>query len=65
MTLRWQDDLISFRPRVSGVQQVQTINLRGWDPKAKANLGHGLRRDDGQPAGSSGKVSSTRSAARR
>ena len=38
VTLRWQDDLISFRPRVSGVQQVQTINLRGWDPKAKANL---------------------------
>ena len=28
--------LITFRPRVSGVQQVETVNVRGWDPKAKA-----------------------------
>ena len=34
-TLTWQDNLISFRPRVSGVQQVQTVNVRAWDPKAK------------------------------
>jgi uncharacterized protein involved in type VI secretion and phage assembly len=33
--LRWQDNLISFRPRVSGIQQVQTVNVRSWDPKAK------------------------------
>ena len=35
ITLTWQDNLISFRPRVSGVQQVQTINVRAWDPKNK------------------------------
>jgi phage protein D len=33
--LTWQDNLISFRPRVSGVQQVDTVNVRNWDPKAK------------------------------
>jgi phage protein D/phage baseplate assembly protein gpV len=35
VTLRWQDGLISFRPRVSGVQQPKTVNFRGWDPKTK------------------------------
>ena len=35
VNLKWQDDLLSFRPRVSGVQQVQTINIRSWDPKNK------------------------------
>ena len=34
-SLRWQDNLLSFRPRMSGVQQVQTVNVRAWDPKAK------------------------------
>ena len=34
--LTWQEELISFRPRMSGVQQPQTVNVRGWDPKAKA-----------------------------
>ena len=33
--LRWQDNMISFRPRMSGVQQVDTVKVRGWDPKAK------------------------------
>jgi len=36
--LRWQDSLMSFRPRVSGIQQVQTVNVRSWDPKKKANV---------------------------
>ena len=38
LTLRWQDSLISFRPRVSGIQQVTTVNVRSWDAKAKANV---------------------------
>jgi phage protein D/phage baseplate assembly protein gpV len=33
--LRWQEKLISFRPRITGVQQFSTVNVRGWDPKAK------------------------------
>jgi phage protein D len=35
VALTWQDQLISFRPRMSGVQQPQTVNVRGWDPKNK------------------------------
>jgi phage protein D len=35
VVLRWQDNMVSFRPRMSGVQQVQTVNVRAWDPKNK------------------------------
>jgi phage protein D len=35
VALKWQDTLISFRPRMSGVQQPQTVNVRAWDPKGK------------------------------
>ena len=38
VSLKWMDNLISFRPRVSGIQQVDTINVRSWDPKSKANV---------------------------
>ena len=33
--LTWQDNMISFRPRMSGVQQPKTVNIRAWDPKNK------------------------------
>ncbi len=35
VALKWQDTLISFRPRMSGVQQPKTVNVRAWDPKTK------------------------------
>ncbi|WP_028058621.1 VgrG-related protein [Candidatus Solirubrobacter pratensis] len=35
VTLKWQQELISFRPRMSGVQQPKTVNVRAWDPKNK------------------------------
>ena len=35
VALKWGETLMSFRPRVSGVQQVQTVNIRSWDPKNK------------------------------
>ncbi|HWK29969.1 MAG TPA: VgrG-related protein [Solirubrobacter sp.] len=35
IALTWQDTLISFRPRMSGVQQPTTVNVRAWDPKTK------------------------------
>jgi phage protein D len=38
VTLKWQETLISFRPRISGVQQPTTVNVRSWDPKGKANV---------------------------
>ena len=38
VALKWQDSMISFRPRMSGVQQPQTVNVRAWDPKNKQNV---------------------------
>jgi phage protein D len=38
VSLKWQDTLISFRPRVSGVQQVHSVAVRAWDPKNKTNV---------------------------
>jgi phage protein D len=38
ITLKWQETLASFRPRVSGIQQLDTVSVRSWDPKAKANV---------------------------
>jgi phage protein D/phage baseplate assembly protein gpV len=38
VSLKWQDNLISFRPRVSGIQQIDTVNIRAWDPKNKAPI---------------------------
>ena len=35
IALTWQDNMISFRPRMSGVQQPKTVNIRAWDPKNK------------------------------
>jgi uncharacterized protein involved in type VI secretion and phage assembly len=34
-TLRWGADLWTFRPRVTGVQQVDEVVVRSWDPSAK------------------------------
>jgi uncharacterized protein involved in type VI secretion and phage assembly len=33
--LKYQESMLSFRPRMSGVQQPQSVNIRAWDPKAK------------------------------
>ncbi|MDA0173871.1 VgrG-related protein [Solirubrobacter taibaiensis] len=35
VTLRWGDNLQTFRPRMSGIQQVDKVEVRAWDPKAK------------------------------
>src|SRR5262249_42306933 len=33
--LMWGDTLQAFRPRVTGVQQVDEVVVRGWDPATK------------------------------
>jgi uncharacterized protein involved in type VI secretion and phage assembly len=38
VSLTWQQELISFRPRMSGVQQPQSVDVRAWDPKSKQNV---------------------------
>ena len=35
VSLTWGSTLLSFRPRVSAVQQVPSVTVRGWDPVAK------------------------------
>src|SRR5262249_31714096 len=38
-----QQELISFRPRMSGVQQPQSVDVRAWDPKSKQNVSGNAR----------------------
>lgn len=33
--LTWGDNLLELRPRVTGVQQADSVEVRGWDPKTK------------------------------
>jgi uncharacterized protein involved in type VI secretion and phage assembly len=33
--LRWGEELLAFRPRVTGVQQVKEVRVRGWDPGSR------------------------------
>ena len=33
--LAWGEDLLAFRPRVSAIQQVEEVVVRGWDPEMK------------------------------
>ncbi|HXB63718.1 MAG TPA: VgrG-related protein [Solirubrobacteraceae bacterium] len=35
VTLAWGAQLVSFRPRVTGVQQMHEVLVRGWDPSTK------------------------------
>jgi hypothetical protein len=36
--LKWQDNMVSFRPRMSGVQQPTSVTVRSWDIKGKQNV---------------------------
>jgi len=38
VSLTWGATLLSFRPRVSAVQQVSSVTVRGWDPVATQAL---------------------------
>jgi uncharacterized protein involved in type VI secretion and phage assembly len=46
-TLTWGSDLLTFRPRVTGVQQVDEVVVRSWDPSAKDVIES--RRSAGRP----------------
>jgi phage protein D len=35
VTIRWGEQLTAFRPRATGVQQVQQVEVRGWNPSTK------------------------------
>lgn len=51
-SLRWGDALQTFRPRVTGVQQVEEVVVRSWDPSAKDVIES--RRSAGTPDASIG-----------
>jgi phage protein D/phage baseplate assembly protein gpV len=38
ITLKWGQNLHTFRPRATGVQQVKDVVVRGWDPKRKQKI---------------------------
>ncbi len=33
--LKWGEDLVAFRPRLSTIDQVNEVTVRGWDPQKK------------------------------
>jgi uncharacterized protein involved in type VI secretion and phage assembly len=37
-TLTWGKELEAFRPRMTGIQQVDKVTVRGWDPSAKREV---------------------------
>jgi phage protein D len=38
ISLRWGERLTAFRPRVTGVQQVDEVVVRGWDPHSRQTV---------------------------
>jgi uncharacterized protein involved in type VI secretion and phage assembly len=38
LTLRWGEQLLAFRPRVTSVQQVNEVVVRAWDPIARQTI---------------------------
>jgi uncharacterized protein involved in type VI secretion and phage assembly len=36
--LAWGEELLAFRPRVTAVQQAESVTVRGWDPAAKQEI---------------------------
>lgn len=37
-TLEWGKELVAFRPRMTGVQQVDKVTARGWNPATKKSI---------------------------
>jgi phage protein D len=37
-SLRWGENMTTFRPRMSGIQQVDKVEVRAWDPKTKQTV---------------------------
>jgi phage protein D len=47
VSLRWGEGLTAFRPRVTGVQQVDQVVVRHWDPKSKSAVDSVAKDEDG------------------
>ncbi len=49
VALAWGETLLSFRPRLSTVEQVGEVEVRGWDPKQKRGVIGRATRGQGAP----------------
>jgi uncharacterized protein involved in type VI secretion and phage assembly len=47
--LKWGEDLTGFRPRLSTAEQVNEVEVRGWDPKRKQEIVGRATRGNGAP----------------
>jgi phage protein D len=50
VSVRWGEGLTTFRPRVTGVQQVDQVIVRSWDPKSKKAVDSVAKDEDGSSA---------------
>lgn len=47
VALKWGEGLTTFRPRVTGVQQLDEVVVRSWDPKQKKAVDSVAKSEDG------------------
>ena len=47
--MQWGDNLQEFRPRMTTVNQVSSVTVRGWDPKAKQAIVGQVKHGEGVP----------------
>ena len=62
ISLKWLKDLSSFRVRVTGAEQVNSVEVRGWDYKTKRAIVSTASTESVITSNTSGKGSSTSSA---
>ncbi len=53
-TLEWNKELISFRPRLTLSEQVDTVTVKGWDPQKKEAITGQASSSDVNPATGNG-----------
>jgi phage protein D/phage baseplate assembly protein gpV len=47
--LEWGDQLVSFRPRLTLAEQIDELQVKGWDPKTKTEITGSATRSDASP----------------
>lgn len=57
IALRWGEELLAFRPRVTGAQQVDSVTVRGWDPAAARAITATARLGDADSTPGAGRTS--------
>src|SRR5262249_754273 len=47
--LRWGTNLSEFRPRMTTIEQVNTVTARGWDPRSRKEIVSDVNAGEGMP----------------